>query len=235
VCIYSSLCLTTGGAERLVIDAAVGLQERGHKVTIYTSHCDKSHCFDEARDGTNPPHAMSQEILIVGTLTVKVLGNTIVPTHIFGRFSILCAILRQLHLSLTLLLTRPTLPHDILIIDQLSTSIPLLRLQYPIFFYCHFPDKYLARGRESWLKAAYRLPFDWVEEVTTGMADAIVVNSLFTKSVFKEAFPGIEQSPDVIYPSVDIHAQPDPIPPDNPLVQFLAYDPILRTVGEANG
>jgi alpha-1,3/alpha-1,6-mannosyltransferase len=34
-----------------VIDAAVGLQERGHKVTIYTSHCDPTHCFDEARDG----------------------------------------------------------------------------------------------------------------------------------------------------------------------------------------
>ena len=43
--------LIVGGAERLVIDAAVGLQERGHRVTIYTSHCDKTHCFDEARDG----------------------------------------------------------------------------------------------------------------------------------------------------------------------------------------
>ena len=42
-----------GGAERLVIDAAVGLQERGHRVTIYTSHCDKNHCFDEARDGAS--------------------------------------------------------------------------------------------------------------------------------------------------------------------------------------
>jgi alpha-1,3/alpha-1,6-mannosyltransferase len=39
------------GAERLVIDAAVGLQNRGHKVTIFTSHCDPAHCFDEARDG----------------------------------------------------------------------------------------------------------------------------------------------------------------------------------------
>ena len=43
--------LGIGGAERLVIDAAVGLQSRGHKVIIYTSHCDPSHCFDEARDG----------------------------------------------------------------------------------------------------------------------------------------------------------------------------------------
>lgn len=44
--------LGIGGAERLVVDAAVGLQKLGHKITIFTSHCDPSHCFDEARDGT---------------------------------------------------------------------------------------------------------------------------------------------------------------------------------------
>ena len=43
--------LGIGGAERLIVDAAVGLQELGHKVTIFTSHCDKSHCFEEVRDG----------------------------------------------------------------------------------------------------------------------------------------------------------------------------------------
>jgi alpha-1,3/alpha-1,6-mannosyltransferase len=43
--------LGIGGAERLIIDAAVGLHERGHKVTIFTSHCDPKHCFEEARDG----------------------------------------------------------------------------------------------------------------------------------------------------------------------------------------
>ena len=43
--------LGIGGAERLIVDAAVGLQDLGHKVVIYTSHCDPRHCFDEARDG----------------------------------------------------------------------------------------------------------------------------------------------------------------------------------------
>lgn len=161
-------------------------------------------------------------MLIPGTLNVKVLGNTIFPTHILGRFSILCAILRQLHLSL-LLLTNPSLPHEILIIDQLSTSIPLLRTQFPILFYCHFPDKLLARGREHWLKRIYRVPFDWIEETTTGLADAIVVNSLFTKGVFREAFPGIERTPDVIYPCVDIHTPEEEVPQDNSLVEFLRY------------
>lgn len=43
--------LGIGGAERLVVDAAVGLQERGHRVVIFTNHCDPDHCFDECRDG----------------------------------------------------------------------------------------------------------------------------------------------------------------------------------------
>lgn len=43
--------LGIGGAERLIVDAAVGLQEQGNKVTIFTSHCDPNHCFEEARDG----------------------------------------------------------------------------------------------------------------------------------------------------------------------------------------
>lgn len=202
-----------------MIDAAVGLQERGHRVTIYTSHCDKNHCFDEARDGIRK----CGRALMIGTLNVRVLGNTIVPTHFFGRFSILCAILRQIHLSMTLLLSNPMLNHDILILDQLSTSIPLLRVQYPILFYCHFPDKLLARGREDWIKRWYRVPFDWIEEVTTGLADAIVVNSLFTKEVFKDAFPHIEQTPDVVYPCVDIHPSIEPIPDNQHLTEFLKY------------
>lgn len=41
-----------GGAERLVVDAALGLQNLGHSVDIYTSHHDPNHCFDETRDGT---------------------------------------------------------------------------------------------------------------------------------------------------------------------------------------
>ena len=43
--------LGIGGAERLIIDAAVGLQDQGHKVAILTSHRDPKHCFEEARDG----------------------------------------------------------------------------------------------------------------------------------------------------------------------------------------
>lgn len=44
--------LGIGGAERLVVDAAVGLQSLGHTVIMYTSHHDPAHAFDETKDGT---------------------------------------------------------------------------------------------------------------------------------------------------------------------------------------
>ncbi|KAF9694715.1 hypothetical protein EKO04_007593 [Ascochyta lentis] len=187
--------LGIGGAERLVIDAAVGLQSRGHKVTVFTSYCDPNHCFDEARDGT---------------LDVRVRGNAIVPATFLGRFAILCAILRQVHLILQIALFSDELVKlspTSFFVDQLSAGIPLLRLLQPgprVIFYCHFPDKLLAK-KGSPLKSLYRLPFDWLESWSTGCSDTIVVNSNFTKSVFAETFPALEhRKPGVIYPCVDV-------------------------------
>ena len=43
-----------GGAERLIVDAAVGLQKRGHDVEIFTSHHESGptgRSFEETRDG----------------------------------------------------------------------------------------------------------------------------------------------------------------------------------------
>ncbi|KAF2121113.1 mannosyltransferase [Lophiotrema nucula] len=186
--------LGIGGAERLVIDAAVGLKNRGHKVTIFTSHCDPAHCFDEARDGT---------------LDVRVRGNSLVPPNILGRFAILCAILRQLHLILQIALFSKELQGlgpTSFFIDQLSAGIPLLRILQPhvrIIFYCHFPDKLLAK-KGGILKTLYRGPFDWLESWSTGCSDTIVVNSNFTKSVFAKAFPALKhRRPGVVYPCVD--------------------------------
>ena len=58
--------LGIGGAERLIIDAAVGLQKRGHRVTIFTSHCDPRHCFDEARDGLSLSFTLPTALLTIG-------------------------------------------------------------------------------------------------------------------------------------------------------------------------
>eukprot|EP00122_Pirum_gemmata_P019205 Pgem_evm1s17987 len=42
--------LGIGGAERLVVDAAIAYQSQGHDVCFYTSHHDPTHCFSETKD-----------------------------------------------------------------------------------------------------------------------------------------------------------------------------------------
>ncbi|KAG0645894.1 GDP-Man:Man(2) c(2)-PP-Dol alpha-1 [Hyphodiscus hymeniophilus] len=193
--------LGIGGAERLIIDAAVGLQNRGHKVVIFTSHCDPNHCFEEARDGT---------------LDVRVRGNWLFPPSILSRFSILCAILRQFHLIIGAYLTSELsgFKPDAFVVDQLSAGLPWLRFLYPetrILFYCHFPDLLLAQGRAAWLKRAYRIPFDFIEEWSMGFTDSVCVNSGFTKGVVSKVFPALARTKDlqVVYPCVDVNLKSD--------------------------
>ena len=76
--------LGLGGAERLVVDAALGLRGRGHDVTIYTARHDPRRCFDETRDGT---------------LRVVVAGDWL-PKRILGRCYALCASLRMVAVAL---------------------------------------------------------------------------------------------------------------------------------------
>jgi alpha-1,3/alpha-1,6-mannosyltransferase len=220
--------LGIGGAERLIIDVALALQNRGHRVTIYTSHCDKSHCFEEARDGT---------------LDVRVRGNTIFPAHVFGRLHILMASLRQLHLTASLLSelgsrdqpntsttkNDPTtdknhIQDDIFIVDQLPACVPILKtFSQPrksrtqrILFYCHFPDQLLARRNEggSLLRLAkilYRYPFDWFEGWALSASDRVVANSNFSRGVVRDVFgPDLLGDVEVVYPCVDTDAKITP-------------------------
>lgn len=213
--------LGIGGAERLIIDVALALQNRGHKVTIYTSHCDKSHCFEEARDGT---------------LDVRVRGNTIFPAHVFGRLHILMAALRQLHLTSLLLSERKSqravksdtsekkkktdedeIRDEIFIVDQLPACVPFLKhyskplasQRERILFYCHFPDQLLAQRGEGGLalriaKHLYRYPFDWFEGWGMGASDRVVANSNFSRRIVQDVF-GEENlgKIEVVYPCVD--------------------------------
>ncbi|KAJ3711637.1 glycosyltransferase family 4 protein [Lentinula guzmanii] len=198
--------LGIGGAERLVVDAALGLQNLGHQVDIYTSHHDSNHCFEETKDGRLKVHNIIPPF----------------PRAINGKFHILFAHLRQLHLTASLL--SPGAPkYDVFFVDQLSTCIPLLRAigRTRVVFYCHFPDKLLANGefiedpisraqrnmlKGGLLKRIYRYPMDWLEEITTRQADVILANSNFTGRVFKDNFPSIRRTPEVVYPGINIVA-----------------------------
>ncbi|KAK5136640.1 hypothetical protein LTR08_002654 [Meristemomyces frigidus] len=189
--------LGIGGAERLIIDAAVGLQAAGHTITVLTSYRDKGHCFEEARDGT---------------LDVRVRGNALFPPSLAGRLKIVFSILRQLALVLSVFCTGElrTLKPDVIFVDQLSACVPLFRLLYPrakVLFYGHFPDRLLATegtGVSKYVRRVYRAPFDAIEGWSTGCADSIVVNSKFTRAVFKATFTSTRQRElKVIYPCVD--------------------------------
>jgi len=67
----------------------------------------------------------------------------------------------------------------------------------------------------------YRIPFDWIEGLTTGLADTIVVNSKYTASVFKLAFPTIDVVPDVVYPCVDTEISSSFSKEDSDSLQFV--------------
>ncbi|XP_055339574.1 alpha-1,3/1,6-mannosyltransferase ALG2-like [Paramacrobiotus metropolitanus] len=178
--------LGIGGAERLVVDAAVALQSKGHSVRFLTAHHDPSHCFPETRDGT-------LEICVVGDWLPRSLG---------GRLHALFAYLRMIVCAVWLI-GWSGWQYDVVFCDQVSACIPVLKWSgKPVIFYCHFPDMLLTQ-RASWLKRLYRAPIDWLEEWTTGKADCILVNSKFTDGIFEDTFHSLKGARrQVLYPSL---------------------------------
>jgi alpha-1,3/alpha-1,6-mannosyltransferase len=158
-------------------------------VKVYTPFFDPNRCFKEARE----------------QLDVEVHGSWF-PRAIAGRMIALCAYLRMILCAIWVLLFGGH--YDYYILDQVSFPVPLLRLrQRNVLFYCHYPDKLLSTDRRSFIKRFYRFFLDLIEEITTGLAKCIVVNSLFTQKVFLDNFPLIRKwrryKPEVVYPSID--------------------------------
>ncbi|EFN70890.1 Alpha-1,3-mannosyltransferase ALG2 [Camponotus floridanus] len=177
--------LGIGGAERLVVDAALALKKNGHDVNFVTTHHDPDHCFSETRDGTIP-------VTVVGTW---------LPRHILGRFYAFCAYLRMIYAASYIIFCdrRP----EVVFCDLVSVCIPVLRLRIPyVVFYCHHPDQLLSQPG-GYSKQLYRMPLNYLEEITTGMAHKVFVNSIYTGSVFRSTFKRLHIEPEVLYPSIN--------------------------------
>jgi alpha-1,3/alpha-1,6-mannosyltransferase len=171
--------LGIGGAERLVVDAATHLTQAGHRVVVYTSHHDRDHCFAETVDGR-------------------------LEVRVFQRLRAPFAIARMHYLAAWAALNPDRF--DFIFCDLVPHAIPTLRIltRAKIIFYCHFPDKFIAPQRVGWYRW-YRTPIDSWEQVSTGMAHRVVVNSKFTAAAFRRAFPRLQGCPfEVIYPGVDV-------------------------------
>ena len=180
--------LGLGGAERLVVDAAVHLRATGHRVALFTAHHDQTRCFEETRDGS---------------VDVRVYGDFI-PLHLGQRLRAPCAIARMCYLAGRLARCRDRF--DVIFCDLVPHAIAALRLftGSKIIFYCHFPDKFLVPQGAGWYRW-YRVPIDWLEEVTTGLAHRILVNSEYTAAAFRQAFPRLRKTAvEVLYPGVDV-------------------------------
>lgn len=185
------LDLGVGGAERLLIDAALALQNLGHFVQILTNHHDPSHCFEETQNGT---------------LNVETVGDWL-PRSIFNKFTAACAYIRMLYATFyaVFFLSRQE-NFDVIFVDCISIGVPILKLAQgspKIIFYCHFPDVLLASQTGNPFRQFYRYPIDSIEEFTTRKADVILVNSKFTRRVFKETFKTISVMPSILYPSLN--------------------------------
>lgn len=159
---------------------------------MYTAYYDPGRCFEETRSGA---------------FTVTVAGAWF-PRNILGRANALCAYLRCILVALHIawLSRKPGSGYDVIIADQVSAVVPVLKAltSARVLFYCHFPDMLLSKPSSA-LHALYRLPLDWVEQTTTGMADRVLVNSDYTRGIFEETFARLSRRrvvPDVLYPAV---------------------------------
>lgn len=178
--------LGIGGAERLILDIAVALSNAGHEVVFFTNHCDKSHAFEEIKDGQ---------------YDVRVVGDWL-PRSVFGKCQALCAYLRMVYLVLVYVLFLNDGNIDVYYVDQIPVAIPFLKwTKKKIIYYCHHPDL-LASLPGGRLKKLYRVIIDWVEYKCCTFADILLMNSEYTASVFKNTFPKIQKSIQIIYPTI---------------------------------
>lgn len=177
--------LGLGGAERLIVDAALGLDSLGHTCTIYTPHLDRSRAFSQ---------------VVSGEVRSKVVRVPI-SRSIFGRFQAICAALRCALVALWVALIHR--PH-VAVVDIVTLPAVVLSLfGVPTLFYCHYPDAMLAQtlnsAPPSLLKRVYRWFVDGLEATALAAAKSIAVNSQFTADAFAIAFPRAP-IPDVVYP-----------------------------------
>jgi alpha-1,3/alpha-1,6-mannosyltransferase len=203
--------LGIGGAERVVVDAALELGARGHTVRLYVGGGREEAQLDEVR---------------AGLVRVVAVGRWL-PRHIAQRLRAPVAIARAVWAAGALARARPA--PDVIVCDVTPHVIPLLRrlVRAPVACYCHFPDLLLAPRRRG-LYAVYRAPLDRLEAAGLAAADRVLVNSRFTASVVRATFPALAANAvEVVHPGVEVsETLPPPAPAGETLVLSVGrFDP----------
>jgi alpha-1,3/alpha-1,6-mannosyltransferase len=202
--------LGIGGAERLVVDAALELGARGHAVTLFVGDRQEAQ-LDEVR---------------AGLVRVVAVGRFL-PSQIAQRLRAPAAIARAAWAARALARAMPEV--DVVVCDLVPHVIPFLRrlVRAPVACICYFPDLLLAPRRRG-LYALYRAPLVRLEAAGLAAADRVLVISRFTASVVRATFPRLAVGAlEVVYPGVDVaDAPPAPAPPGEALVLSVnRFDP----------
>jgi len=196
--VFVHLDLGIGGAEQLITQLALTSHLKlGHDVDIVTTRCDPDHCFAPYKPPP-PPSQSSGEETVEGSLygRVHVWGRWI-PADLGGYGRVACSTLRLLYLAVKV--ARKKSP-DLIVVDVLPT--PLWILSYTdaaTLYYCHFPDKLLKRQQQESKKHSgaltklYRGFMNAIEEWAMNCADVVAVNSQFTRTIVRTAFPHLER------------------------------------------
>eukprot|EP00980_Cylindrotheca_fusiformis_P024346 scaffold11783_cov120-Cylindrotheca_fusiformis.AAC.6 len=216
--VFVHLDLGIGGAEQLVLQLATASLDLGHSVEIVTTRCEQDHCFSSVK---LPDGRLSRQVYIYGEW---------IPPNILGIATALMSTLRMIYL--TWQVTRKHRSAEVVVVDVLPTSLPLLLSWLPtagILFYCHFPDKLLLQNQGGAAKKLYRKLLDAMEESTMGLADMLVVNSNFTLSQVQKHFTSLaERRIGVLYPALDTSnmVQPNERPKtkDSPIVSLNRFE-----------
>ena len=192
--VFLHKALIFGGAERLILDLGLAAVKLGHKVTYATCEYNSKKTFEEFSTESG--------------ITVKKTGSFI-PSRILGKFHALCNILRLLWLTVWVILNSKK--YDLIVVDQISYTLPLLKLsKKKVLYYCHFPEKLLNDNKVNLLVKIYRFLFDKLEEFAITFANCVCFNSNFTMQTVERTLTNIQKfkgHKTVLYPCV--HAPVD--------------------------
>uniref|UniRef100_A0AC34QGF7 Alpha-1,3/1,6-mannosyltransferase ALG2 n=2 Tax=Panagrolaimus sp. JU765 TaxID=591449 RepID=A0AC34QGF7_9BILA len=175
--------LGIGGAERLVVDAALALKSKGHQVRFVTNQFSPDHCFSEVLD-----------------FDIETIGGF--PRSLFGKCNALCAYIRMCLAAICICWTGNV---DLIFCDQVSACVPIFKWfsTAKVLFYCHYPDQLLT-DRVGNFKKFYRFFLDLFEAWSTGKADLICVNSKFTENVVRKTFKSLANKDlHILYPTLN--------------------------------
>lgn len=101
---------------------------------------------------------------------------------------------------------------DLVVVDQITFPIPLLRLfRNKVVYYCHFPEALLNDNKVTPLVRLYRLVMDSLEVFALRFANIICFNSAYTRDKLETTFASMKKwkgAKHVLYPCMQ---SPKPI------------------------